>query len=329
MQASMGDGQTIAGDNAGGSAGGKGIRGIIPFGKATGLRNTVSSVDGMPSNRQYNIAANFEVRDDGTISKIPAYYTAQNTNTNQIDYVIGQTDLPKFMSDPFSNRVQAWAGNQPAYGREAGNALINLTTGAMDLDGARVQQGAGQLMLSWKDALTSPDYLATTALSWAGGAISKEAVLSRMEYAAADDYASKLYRFQTPTGKASGLFEVEQTGPYNYRVPAGNTTIDIDGYQGPTMLDAKFVGKPSASPYVTDSNVPSFLRDKILKEQQSEFLRYKAAIDDPAVPFNRLNVLTNEPKALPYFQSLMDQYKIPGTVKVVPTNVPQSTPKPR
>jgi hypothetical protein len=100
-------------------------------------------------------------------------------------------------------------------------------------------------------------------------------------------------------------------------------------YQGATMLDAKFVGKPSASPYVTDSNVPSFLRDKILNEQQSEFLRYKAAIDDPAVPFNRLNVLTNEPKALPYFQSLMDQYKIPGTVKVVPTNVPQSTPKPR
>ena len=137
-QVGMDDGQLIVG-GAGGSAGGKGLRGIIPFSQATGLPNTVSSVDGMPSNRQYNIAANFEVRDDGTISKIPAYYTALNTNTNQIDYVIGQTDLPKFMSDPFSNRVQAWARNQPAYGQEAGNALINLTTGAMDLDGARVQ----------------------------------------------------------------------------------------------------------------------------------------------------------------------------------------------
>jgi len=131
---------------------------------------------------------------------------------------------------------------------------------------------------------------------------------------------------ETPAGKASGRFEVEQTGPYNYRVPAGNTTIDIDGYNGTTMLDAKFVEKPANSPYVENSNLPSFLRDKNIKEQQWEFERYKAAIDDPVVPFNRPNVLTNEPKAVPYFQSLMDQFKVPGTVKVVPSQIPQKVP---
>ncbi|WP_343828854.1 hemagglutinin repeat-containing protein [Massilia aurea] len=141
-----------------------------------------------------------------------------------------------------------------------------------------------------------------------------------------DSYVSGLYKLETPTGKASGRFEVEQTGPYNYRVPAGNTTIDIDGYKGTTMLDAKFVEKPANSPYIENSNVPSFLRDKIRNEQQWEFERYKAAINDPTVPFNRLEVLTNEPRAVPYFQSLMDQFNTPGTVKVVPTQIPKKVP---
>lgn len=66
------------------------------------------------------------------------------------------------------------------------------------------------------------------------------------------------------------MFEVEQTGPYNYRVQGGGTAIDIDGYNGTTMLDAKFVEKPAISPYVEESSVPDFLRTKILKEQQSK-----------------------------------------------------------
>lgn len=93
------------------------------------------------------------------------------------------------------------------------------------------------------------------------------------------------------------------------------------------MLDAKFVEKPAVSPYVDDSSVPDFLRAKILKEQQHEVQRYNAVIQDPKVPFNSLDILTNEPKAVPYFQSLMDQYQVPGSVKVVDTQVPQIIPR--
>ena len=194
------DGQLIAGDT-GGSTGGKGIRGITPFNQASGLpANTVSSVDGMPSNRQYKIAANFEVRDDGTINKIPAYYTALNTNTNQIDYVIGQTDLPKFMKDPFSYRVQAWADNQPAYARDAGGALTKLAFGAVNGDGTQIRQGAEQLGQSWKEALTSPDYLLTTALSWTGGVIAKESIVAAQEANAAAAAAARLNATWAPTG---------------------------------------------------------------------------------------------------------------------------------
>jgi hypothetical protein len=136
-------------------------------------------------------------------------------------------------------------------------------------------------------------------------------------------YVAGLPRKNTPTVKPSGQFEVEQTGPYNYTVPAGGEKIDIDGYGGTTILDAKFVEKPDISPYIHGSNAPDFLRQEVLKDQQSEFKRLAAAIDDPAVPFTRLEILTNDPRAVPYFQGLINQYKIPGTVRVVPTGVPQ------
>jgi hypothetical protein len=49
----------------------------------------------------------------------------------------------------------------------------------------------------------------------------------------------------------------------------------------------------------------------------------EAAIGDPRVPFRSLNVLTNEPAAVPYFQRLTDAYNILGKVKVDPANIPQ------
>jgi hypothetical protein len=90
------------------------------------------------------------------------------------------------------------------------------------------------------------------------------------------------------------------------------------------MLEAKYVGNPLNSPYVKGSNVPAFLQNKILAEQQYEFQRYQAVIADPTVPFDSLNVLTNEPAAVSYFQRFMSQYQIPGKVQVVPTNIPQT-----
>ena len=141
-----------------------------------------------------------------------------------------------------------------------------------------------------------------------------------------ESYVAGLQSKTTPTSTNAGLFEVEQTGPLNYRVTGGGTAIDIDGYNGTTMLDAKYVGDPTISPYVDDSTIPPFLRAKISAQQQYEFERYQAVINDPAVPFDSLNILTNEPSATSYFQRLMDQYQIPGEVKVVETNVPQTGP---
>jgi hypothetical protein len=142
-----------------------------------------------------------------------------------------------------------------------------------------------------------------------------------------EGYVSSLYRKTTPTGTPAGLFEVEHAGKHNYRILGGGTAIDIDGYRGQTILEAKHVGDVARSPYVPNSNIPSFLRDKILKEQQYEFQRLQSVINDPTVPFTRVEVLTNHNGAVPYFRELMDRYQVPGVVRVVPTEVPPTWPR--
>lgn len=99
-----------------------------------------------------------------------------------------------------------------------------------------------------------------------------------------EQYVAGLGTKRTPISSNDGLFDVEQTGPLNYRVRGGGTAIDVDGYEGTALLDAKYVGNPGRSPYVDGSNVPSLLRAKILQQQVYEFQRYQAVINDPAVP---------------------------------------------
>ena len=136
-----------------------------------------------------------------------------------------------------------------------------------------------------------------------------------------DNYVAGLHRTDTPSSTLYGQFEIEQTGPYNYRAFGGGTSIDIDGYRGTTMQDAKFIGNAEQSPYVSQSDVPSFLREKIFLEQNYEIQRYGAIIADPTNPFKRLEILTNEQKAVPYFSEMLKANNIPGKVKVVPTKI--------
>jgi hypothetical protein len=81
-------------------------------------------------------------------------------------------------------------------------------------------------------------------------------------------------------------------------------------------LDAKFVGNPGRSPFIPDSNMPDFIRAKIQVNLEGEFSRYAAVINDPSNPLVGLRVITNNQDAVPYFQGLMNQFNIPGTVVV-------------
>jgi hypothetical protein len=135
-------------------------------------------------------------------------------------------------------------------------------------------------------------------------------------------YVSGLFSKATPTSKAHNLFEIEQTGPLNYRVVSRNAQVYVDGYTGSAIDEAKFVGNAGSSPFVDGSRVPDLVKALVLQKQQRQFQRLGAIIADPDVPFNKINVLTNHPAAVPYFRNLMDLYSIPGSVTVVPTAIP-------
>ena len=42
----------------------------------------------------------------------------------------------------------------------------------------------------------------------------------------------------------------------------------------------------------------------------------------PTLQFDTLEVRVNDKAIVPYFESLLEEYDIPGEVKVVPTQVP-------
>jgi hypothetical protein len=150
------------------------VKGIQLYSKVTGLPETVTTIDGMPSRGGYQIVANYEIRDGQQVSNVPSFYTAYNTNAGRNDYVIGQTDLPGFMRDVAGYHVMASADRAPAYVQDSNRFAVSLANGDFTQ--------AGQYYLSsWKDAVTSPEWWLGTTTSVLGGVIGKEASLAAFE----------------------------------------------------------------------------------------------------------------------------------------------------
>ncbi len=254
------------------------------------------------------------------ISPLGAFAANANYRSAELIYsgrsLLGQRSVLNSGFENFSLTVRAGLDGFLA-GQER---LFSPLTGTLDSALSFIQTGS----LISNSQVRSETNALTFATAAFGGLTALRAAPFAAEIAApnVDAYVAGLYSKATPTSTNAGLFEVEQTGALNYRVVGGGTAVDIDGYAGTTIQEAKYVGNVANSPYIEGSNIPDFLRAKILTEQQSEFARLGAVISDPAVPFTNLNVLTNESKAVPYFQNLLTANQIPGKVIVVPTKVP-------
>jgi hypothetical protein len=138
-----------------------------------------------------------------------------------------------------------------------------------------------------------------------------------------DGFVKGLQRKNTPANRPCDLFEIEQTGSLNYLIAGGGTKFWIDGYEGRSILEAKFVDLPGRSPYWADSAAPPYVRNPALEDAVDEFRRLAKILRDPEVPFNSLDVVVNDARALLYFESLMRQFEIPGKVRVVKTKIRQ------
>jgi hypothetical protein len=58
------------------------------------------------------------------------------------------------------------------------------------------------------------------------------------------------------------------------------------------------------------------VRNAARVEIEKELQRYKVIIDSTATPVRGLEIITNDARAVPYFQELLDKYDMVGRVVV-------------
>lgn len=113
-------------------------------------------------------------------------------------------------------------------------------------------------------------------------------------------------------------FQVKYAGPVERQLQASSgEKIWADGVREADcrILEAKMVTDPSNSPYVRSwKEVHEWMRADVRKE----FLRYAAVIRDPSSPAVALEVITNDARAVPFFESVLTELGIPGDVVVRP-----------
>jgi hypothetical protein len=135
-----------------------------------------------------------------------------------------------------------------------------------------------------------------------------------------ENWVSAFPRRSTPTYSQRHQFQIRHCGAEEIRVRDGGEEIWADGinYQTGQLLEAKFIENPVNSPYVSTSNVPPFIRAKILGDVENEFRRYTAVINDPNTPVVGLQVIVNLEEAVPFFEGLLSQFNLSGSVVVIP-----------
>jgi hypothetical protein len=124
--------------------------------------------------------------------------------------------------------------------------------------------------------------------------------------------------FPTPGNSAADAYEIKHTGPLNFEVLGGDEKALIDGAAGTDVLEAKFVSNPDTSPYIPGSKIDPKFRPVLEAKTDNQFRRLAAIVNDPTTPVGALEVITNDERAVPYFESLMAKYNIPGRVVVRP-----------
>lgn len=124
----------------------------------------------------------------------------------------------------------------------------------------------------------------------------------------------------TPTYSQRHQFQIKHCGLQEIRVRDGEEEIWADGinYETGQLLEAKFIENPTNSPYISGSNVPPFIRAKVVGDVENEFRRYAAVINDLNTPVVGLQVIVNIKEAVPFFESLLSQFNLPGSVVVMP-----------
>lgn len=121
---------------------------------------------------------------------------------------------------------------------------------------------------------------------------------------------------KTPTATRRNLFEIKYTGEENFLIVGGGQQFWADGVENRTVLEVKLVLDLRKSPYILGSKTPEYVRANVIAEARSEFERIALILKDDNNPLTELRVIVNEPKAAPFFESLLNEFQIYGEVVI-------------
>ncbi|MFG2825316.1 restriction endonuclease fold toxin-2 domain-containing protein [Kitasatospora sp. NPDC048365] len=117
-------------------------------------------------------------------------------------------------------------------------------------------------------------------------------------------------------------YQLRVAGTPEHLMPGANgETVWADGFRPSdgAIIDAKNVRKQGCSPRTLEGLQESrFNTNLLLSGDESELSRYQAAIDNPANHAQYLEIDTNDPQTVGYWQYLLAAHHVKSNVRVVP-----------
>lgn len=133
-----------------------------------------------------------------------------------------------------------------------------------------------------------------------------------------------LVRRKTSESTQPLRFQLKWAGAEELLVQGGGVEVWADGHRaGDAMiLEVKYVDKPDSSPFIQGSRCNDLIRDKIRLKELEQFRRYAAILNDPAIPAVGLELILNDARAVPFFEAIMRELRIPGRIVVFTEGAP-------
>ncbi len=131
------------------------------------------------------------------------------------------------------------------------------------------------------------------------------------------------YRGSKPRAPSHN-FQSDHVGNEELLIRGGGKEVWADGYRTTEafLLEVKHVDKPESSPFVKGSRCDEAVRGMIRDKELEQFSRYAAVLKDPATPAVGLELILNDARAVPFFESLMRELGIPGRIVVISGQTP-------
>lgn len=173
------------------------------------------------------------------------------------------------------------------------------------LERARVQTGPGEFRSVRLSELQQarPSHLITKPLPSKQQAISLKNTVPRRP---------------VPEDSPAKVFQRQVCGPEEFWIEGGGEHIWADGLVAENALlqEVKHIEKPRISPYIKSSAIRADVRRYMTAQTETQFRKYGVIIADPHTSFRALEVITNNPRAVPYLLELMERYSVPGWIVV-------------